>query len=45
MTELEAKYHVLRPEFFYLLIYRLFFTDLGLGGDKKNNKKALKMTS
>ena len=35
----------LRQEFFYELIYGIFFSDLGSGGRKKINKKALKMTS
>ena len=34
-----------RPELFYLLIYGNCFSDLGSGGRKKINKKALKMTS
>ena len=33
----------LRPEFFHLLIYGNFFSDLGSGDEK--NKKALKMSS
>ena len=35
----------IRPEFFYKLIYEDFFSDLGSGGRKKINIKALKMTS
>ena len=34
-----------RPEFFYYLIYGIFFSDLGLWVRKQINKKALKMTS
>ena len=34
------------PEFFYLLIYGIFFSDLGgWGGGGLQKKKALKMTS
>ena len=36
---------LLRADFFYLLIYGIFFSDLGSGGLKKKQKKALKMTS
>ena len=36
--------YVLRPEFFYQLIYGTCFSDLG-SGDEKKNKKAVKMTS
>ena len=36
---------IIRPEFFYKLIYGIFFSDLGSGGRKKINKKTLKMTS
>ena len=39
------KYNTVRPEFFYYLIYGIFFSDLGSGNEKKINKKALKMTS
>ena len=37
-----------RPDFFNKFLYGNFFSDLGSyggGGTKKNNKKALKMTS
>ena len=37
--------HLIRPEFFYKLIYGNFFSDLGSAGRKKINKKALKMTT
>ena len=38
------KFIVLRPEFFYSLIYGNFFSDLGSGGRKKEKrKKALKV--
>ena len=36
--------HVVRPDFL-LVDLREFFSDLGSGGTKKINKKALKMTS
>ena len=36
---------ILRPEFFYKLIYGNFFSDLGSGGRKIKNKKDLKMTN
>ena len=36
---------VLRPKLFYKLIYGNFISDLGSGGRKIKNKKALKMTS
>ena len=39
------KMQAFRPEFFYKLIYGNCFSDLGSGGRKKINKKALKMTS
>ena len=35
----------IRPEFFLLVDLQDIFSDLGSGGRKKRNKKALKMTS
>ena len=34
-----------KARIFLLVDLREFFSDLPLGGEKKNNKKALKMTS
>ena len=36
---------IVRPEFFYQLIYGIFFFRFRVGGMKKVNKKTLKMTS
>ena len=40
-----TQHSLLRPEFFYKLVYWIFFSDLGSRGRKKINKKGLKMTS
>ena len=37
--------NIIRPDFFLLVDLRDFSSDLGSGGRKKINEKALKMTS